>query len=67
MRRTGEHRGAIRNHRRNLSSHREQPYEFPIDPEQRVLERRASTQLTAIFRAIANNISAPRIIPKGTT
>jgi hypothetical protein len=30
------------------------------------LERRAITQLNAIFRAIANNMSAPRIIPNGT-
>jgi hypothetical protein len=67
MRRIGEHRGAIRNHRRNLSGDRKQPYECPIDPKQRVLERRAITQLTQIFRAIANNLSTPRIIPNGTT
>jgi hypothetical protein len=30
------------------------------------LDRRASTQLNAIFRAIANNMSGPRIIPNGT-
>ena len=40
MRRTGEQRGAVRNHRRNLSGDRKQPYEFPIDPGQRVLEQR---------------------------
>jgi len=67
MRRTGEHRGAIRNHRRNLSGDCKQPYECPIDPEQRILERRAITQLAQILRAIANNLSTPRIIPNGTT
>jgi hypothetical protein len=67
MPRTGEHRGGIRNHSRNLSGDRKQPYECPIDPEQRVLERRAITQLTQIFRAVAGNMSAPRLIPNGTS
>ena len=67
MRCNGEQRGAIRNHRRNLSGDRKQPYELPIDPAQLVLEQGAITQLTAIFCAIAGNMSAPRIIPKGTT
>jgi len=63
MRLIGEQPSAIRNHRRNLSGDRRQPYEFPIDPEQRVLERRAITQLTAIFRAIVDNMSGHGSFP----
>jgi hypothetical protein len=65
--RIGEHPGAVRNHRRNLSDDRKQPCEFPIDPGQRVLERRGITQLTRIVIAIADSMNAPWIIPSGTT
>jgi hypothetical protein len=60
MRRPGEHRGAIRNDKRNLSGDPKQPYQCPIDPEQRVLEQLhnccAIASVLHPFRAFAQRV-----------